>query len=82
MFVCVQTLISQEWILQKIKNLEPSEGSALAMEQGPRTVAPLEGKPHLVKVSNCHRIFTDSIGLLVTLVSVSEASAVWDEPDL
>ena len=48
-----------------------------------KAVAPLEGKLHLVKVGNCHRIFTDSIGLLVTLVSsVSEASAVWDEPDL
>ena len=42
-----------------------------------KAVAPLEGKLHLVKVGNCHRIFTDSIGLLVTLVSnVSEASAV------
>ena len=30
--------------MQIFKNLEPSEGSALAIEQGPRTVAPLKGK--------------------------------------
>ena len=47
--ICVQTLISQAWsgVFQKFKNLEPSEWSALAMEQAPRTVAPLEGKQQL-----------------------------------
>lgn len=30
--------------VQKFKNLEPTEGSALAVEKGPMTVAPLEGK--------------------------------------
>ena len=50
LLICVQTLISQAWngVLQKFKNLEPSEWSVLAMEQGPRTVAPLEGMLHLV----------------------------------
>ena len=39
-------------IFKKSKNLEPSEGSALAIEQGPRTVAPLEGKLQLDRVGN------------------------------
>ena len=66
--ICVQTLISQAWsgVLQKFKNLEPSEWSALAMEQWPRTVAPLEGKLHPVKVGNRHRIFTNFVQLTVS----------------
>ncbi len=31
------------------------------MEQGPRTVAPLEGMLHLVKVGNRHRNFTNFV---------------------
>ena len=60
LLVFVQTLISQAWsgVLQKFKNLEPSEWSALAMEQWPRTLAPLEGKLQPDKVGNRQRIFT------------------------
>ena len=56
--ICVQTLVSQAWsgVLQKFKNPEPSEWSALAMEQAPRTVGPLEGKLQPDRVS---RIFQD-----------------------
>ena len=59
--ICVQTLVSQAWsgVLQKFKNLEPSEWSALAMEQAPRTVAPLEGKLQPDRVGKHHRIFTN-----------------------
>ena len=59
--ICVQTLVSQAWsgVLQKFKNLEPSEWSALAMKQAPRTVAPLEGKLQLDRVGKRHRIFTN-----------------------
>ena len=61
LLICVQTLVSQAWsgVLQKFKNLEPSEWSALAMEQAPRTVAPLEGKLQPDRVSKCHSIFTN-----------------------
>ena len=68
LLVFVQTLISQAWsgVLQKFKNLEPSEWSVLAMEQGPRTVAPLEGMLHLVKVGNRHRIFTNFVKMTIS----------------
>ena len=58
--ICIQTLVSQAWsgLLQKFKNLEPSEWSALAMEQAP-TVAPLEGKLQLDRMNKRHRIFTN-----------------------
>ena len=63
LLVFVQTLISQAWsgVLQKFKNLEPSEWSALAMEQWPRTLAPLEGKLQPDRVGNRHRIFTNIV---------------------
>ena len=37
LLICVQTLVSHAWsgVMQKFKNLEPSEWSALAMEQAP-----------------------------------------------
>ena len=59
--ICVQTLVSQAWsgVLQKFKNLEPSEWSALAMEQAPRTVAPLEGKLQPDRVGKRRSIFTN-----------------------
>ena len=68
LLVFVQTLISQAWsgVLQKFKNLEPSEWSVLAMEQGPRTVAPLEGMLHLVIVGNRHRIFTNFVKMTIS----------------
>ena len=63
LLVCVQTLVSQAWsgVLQKFKNLEPSEENALAMEQGPRIVAPLEGKLQPDRVCYRHRIFTNIV---------------------
>ena len=66
--ICVQTLVSQAWsgVLQKFKNPEPSEWSALAMEQAPRTVGPLEGKLQPDRVGNRHRIFTNFVQLTVS----------------
>jgi len=68
LLVFVQTLISQAWsgVLQKFKNLEPSEWSVLAMEQGPRTVAPQDGMLYLVKVGNRHRIFTNIVKMTIS----------------
>ena len=67
--ICVQTLVSQAWsgVLQKFKNLEPSEWSALAMEQAPRTVAPLEGKLQPVRVGERHSIFNNFAQLTISL---------------
>ena len=38
--------------MQNFKSLEQSEQSALAIKQGPRTVTPLEGELHPVKMDD------------------------------
>ena len=54
--------------MQKFKNLEPSELSVLAMEQAPRTVAPVApvGKLQSDRVGNRHRILTNFVQLTVS----------------
>ena len=53
-----------EWSFAKIQ--KPT-ALALAMEQGPRKMAPLEGMLHLVKVGNRHRIFTNFVKMTISL---------------
>ena len=66
--LCENTWFSGlKWSFKKVQNLEPLDGSALAIEQGPRRVASLEGKLHPVKVGNCQRIFTYFVKMTISL---------------